>query len=180
MRDIAWRFGFSFIALVSVAILGSSLSCGVSNRFVERLSGQTPQAQIERFVAAIVDGDRQAAMALWLPPGTPDGDLETRRELVLDSLLLYGPRIEHRIIDVEWWRTCCEPGVIDDPREAGGAHVRVAIGGPDQPEAVYIFDVLVPGGYWGSAMGNPVRHWTIVDVYPEVEAPLTWPWVNYR
>jgi hypothetical protein len=77
---------------------------------------------------------------------------------------------------VEWWRTCCEPGSIDDSREAGAARILVAISGESKPRALYRFDVVVPGGYWGNATGYPVRQWTVVNVYPAGAAPLVWTW----
>ena len=178
MRDVAWRAGFTMAALAVLVLLGPSASCGLGNRLVERAWGQTPRAQIARYLDAIAEGDRHAALAHWSPAGSPNTALKARRESVTDELLAYGPRLEHRVLDIEWWRTCCEPGVIDDPHEAGGAHVRVAISGENRAETIYVFDILVPGGYWGGAMGNPVRHWAIVDLYPQGAAPLAWPWVT--
>jgi hypothetical protein len=64
--------------------------------------------------------------------------------------------------------------VIDDPAQAGGARIRVVIGGGHEPETTYTFDLLVPGGYWGDAAGNPLRDWEIVDVYAEGMRPLAW------
>jgi hypothetical protein len=93
-----------------------------------------------------------------------------------DELLALGPTLEYRILEVEWWRACCEPGVIDDPRNAGAARVWVAVNEQGSTEVVYVFDVLVPGGYWGEAMGNPVRQWAIVDIYHQGQEPLVWIW----
>ncbi len=174
MRDVAWRLGLTLTALTVLTILGPNFSCGTGNRLVERVTGQTPHAQIAAYMAAIASGDRQAALVVWTLLDPSNADLVARREAITDLLLAIGPQIEYRILDTEWWRTCCEPAVIQNPDEAGGASVRVAISGPSLPEAVHIFDVLVPGGYWGEAMGSPVRHWAIVDVYPEAEAPLAW------
>jgi hypothetical protein len=159
---------------MAVAILGSGAGHSPVGRLAERAQGQTPQALIERYLAQITEGNRQAALALWSPGGTPNTALEARRESVTDALLTSGPTLAHRILEAEWWRTCCEPDVIDDPNEAGGARIRVAISGRDQPETVYVFDLLVPGGYWGAAAGYPARQWAIRDVYPEGAAPLAW------
>lgn len=178
MRDLFWRTGLTAVALVALSILGSNLSCGVGNRLVELALGQTPQNKIGNYLGAIARGDRQAALDLWsrsTSPG-PTGDLQARREVVTDDLLAYGRRLEYTILEVEWWRTCCEPAVIDDPDQAGGARVRVAVSGKDLPGKVYRFDLVVPGGYWGDAAGNPARRWVLVDIYPDEEAPLAWPW----
>jgi hypothetical protein len=176
MRDVLWRLGLTLTALGTLIFLGPGVGCNLHNSLLEWIRGQTPQAQIGRYLAAIAKGERQAALALW-PAGTADdATMIARRESVTDQLLEYQPHLEYRILDLVWWRTCCEPAVIDDADQAGGAQVRVAVRGANRPETVYIFDLLVPGGYWGDAAGNPVRQWTIADVYPEGAAPLAWPW----
>lgn len=176
MRDIVWRVGLTLAALALLSILGLNVSCGAANQLLEQALGQTPQALIARYLTAIAAGDRQSALASWSPPEMPNAALLARRQATTDELLAYGPRLEYRVLDVVWWRTCCEPGVIDDADEAGGARVRIALTGRDRPEKVYVFDLLVPGGYWGAAAGYPVREWAIVDLYPEEAGPLAWPW----
>jgi len=175
MRDLTWRMGFTLMTLTALAVLGLNASCSPAHLFLEQALGRTPQDEIARYLAAITDGDRVAALASWPEPAAQRHDLLDRRTSVTDVLLARGPGLQHRVLDVTWWRTCCEPAVIDDPAQAGGARVRVAIGGGDAPEMIYIFDVLVPGGYWGDAAGNPVRDWAIVDVYPQGMGPLAWP-----
>jgi hypothetical protein len=175
MRDLFWRTGLTVAALAALAILEANLSCGVGNRLVEQVLGQTPQSRIGSYLDAIARGDRQAALDLWSQWNFPSGDLQARREAVTNDLLARGPRLEYRILQVEWWRTCCEPAVIDDPAQAGGARVRVAVSGADHPVRIYRFDLVVPGGYWGDAAGNPVRRWILVDIYPDEEVPLAWP-----
>lgn len=46
----------------------------------------------------------------------------------------------------------------------------------NQPGAIYVFDLSVPGGTWGAAMGRPVRDWAIVDLVPEGAWPLAGKW----
>ena len=175
MRDVTWRMGFTLTALLLLAVVGPSASCGGTHQLVERLLARTPQVQVERFLGAIARGDRQAALDLWWPQGASDEALEARREAMTDALLAYGADLKYQVLEIEWWRACCEPGIIDDPGQAGAARFRVALRSGDI-EAVYHFDVLVPGGYWGDAAGNPVRTWVLADVYPEGEAPLVWTW----
>ncbi len=176
MRDVVWRAGFTITLLMAVACLGPSLGCGSTNRLVEFVTGRTPQARVEGYLNAIARGNRNEALRLWTPEGTPNEALAARRDAVTDDLLALDPGLEYQVLDVEWWRTCCEPGVVDDPARAGGARLRVAIRGERRPEATYVFDVLVPGGYWAEAAGSPVREWAIVDVYPEGQSPLVWTW----
>jgi hypothetical protein len=176
MRDLIWRMGLTLLVLTILAFLGLNVSCNSANHLLEQALGRTPQAQIVDYLAAIAEGNRREALALWSLPGRSNAALATRRQSVTDVLLTYGPRLEHHVLDVVWWRTCCEPGVISDPNEAGGARVRVAVRGESQPERIYVFGLLVPGGYWGAAAGYPLREWTIVDIYPEDAAPLAWTW----
>jgi hypothetical protein len=168
--------GFTLTALVMLATVRPALSCDTAHYLLEQALGQTPEAQVRRYLAAISKEDRQQALSLWPGPATPNGALEARRASVTDELLGYGPELQYQVLDIVWWRTCCEPGVIDDPDEAGGANIRVAIRREGQPEVVYLFDVLVPGGYWGAAAGSSIRKWTLVDAYPEEANPLAWPW----
>ena len=174
MRDITWRMGFTLMTLTALAVLGLNASCSPAHHLLEQALGRTPQHQIADYLAAITRGDRPAALEHWPATASHNRDLMDRRDSVTGTLLTYGPSLEHRVLDTVWWRTCCEPAVIDDPAQAGGARVRVAIGGGHGPEATYIFDVLVPGGYWGDAAGNPLRDWEIVDVYAEGMHPLAW------
>ena len=172
MRDITWRMGFTLMTLAALAVLGLNASCSPAHHLLEQALGRTPQHQIAAYLAAIATGDQPAALELW--PASQDHDLLKRRDSMTDKLLARGPSLEHRVLDTIWWRTCCEPAVIDDPAQAGGARIRVVIGGGHEPETTYTFDLLVPGGYWGDAAGNPLRDWEIVDVYPEGMRPLAW------
>ena len=176
MLDVAWRLGATLAALAVLAFLGSNVSCSPDIYLADGAWGQAPQVQITSYLAAIAGGDRQEALALWAPAGECGASLQARRASVTDDLLAYGPDLEHRILDVEWWRTRGEPGAIDSPDEAGGARVRVAIGSRDRPEKVYRFDLLVSGSHPGEAADQLVRQWAIVDVYPEGAAPLAWAW----
>jgi hypothetical protein len=168
--------GLTLTTLVILGTLGPAVSFGTAQHLLEGALGQTPEAQVRRYLAAVSEGDRQAALFLWPSPTTPNSALDARRASVTDELLSFGPDLQYQTLDIVWWSTCCEPSVIDDPDKAGGANVRVAIHREGQPEAVYLFDVLVPGGYWGAAAGAPIRKWTLVDVYPEEASPLAWHW----
>lgn len=174
MRDLTWRMGLTAAALMALAVLGLNASCSPAYQLLEQALGQTPQHEIAGYLDAAARGERSAALAFWSEPAPDNSTLLQRREAVTDTLIALGPRSKHRVLDVTWWRTCCEPAVIDDPAQAGGARVRVAIGGGAEPEAIYIFDLLVPGGYWGDAAGNPLRNWAIVDIYAEGMHPLAW------
>lgn len=82
-----------------------------------------------------------------------------------------------RVLNVECWSNCCRRYVTDNPRSAGFGRLRVAVGGATGDEIIRVFDVWVTGGpYYGEMMGCPVRHWRIIDAYPEGEEPLYWKW----
>ena len=174
MRDITWRIGLTLLALAALAVLGLNASCSPAHHLLEQALGRTPQHQIAGYLAAIARGDRPGALELWPVAATHDGGLMGRRDSVTDALLAYGPSLDYQTLDTVWWRTCCEPAVIDDAAQAGGARVRVTVSSGQGSETTYIFDLLVPGGYWGDAAGNPLRDWVIVDVYAEGMQPLAW------
>ena len=175
MRDITWRMGLTLMTLAALAFLGLNASCSPAHHLLEEALGRTPRNQIAGYLSAVAKGDRSAALDRWLAPASQQGGLVDRRTSVTDTLLAYGPGLEYHILDTVWWRTCCEPAVIDDPAQAGGARVQVAIDDGHGPETIYTFDLLVSGGvYWGDAAGNPMREWEIVDVYPEGLRPLAW------
>ena len=174
MGDITWRMGLTLLALTALATLGLNASCSPAHQLLEQALGRTPQHQIAGYLSAVARRDRSAALELWLAPTSQQGGLADRRDSVTDTLLSHGRSLEYRVLDTTWWRTCCEPAVIDDPAQAGGARVRVIIGSGQGPETTYIFDLLGPGGYWGDAAGNPLRDWAIVDVYPDGMQPLAW------
>ncbi len=175
MRDITWRMGLTLMTLTALALLGLNASCSPAHYLLEQALGRTPHHEIERYLTAVASGDHLGALEFWQVSAPNALDLSDRRDSVTDTLLARGASLQYRVLDVTWWRTCCEPAVIDDPAQAGGARVRVAIGGGHDPETIYIFDLLVPPGvYWGDAAGNPLRDWEIVDVYPEGMRPLAW------
>jgi hypothetical protein len=88
------------------------------------------------------------------------------------ELIAAGTTADFAIADIEWWKTCCDPMVIGDPKGAGGARAKVLLRAADGSQLEYIFDVFhYEGSYWGTITGEP-RHWALFDVYPEGEKPL--------
>lgn len=182
MRDLLWRLGFTLAALAVLLLLGPGVSCNLDNRLVEGLRGPTPQSEIRQYLAAIAEGDRQAALGLWLAPDAAGSDLQARRAAMTEELLGYGARLDYRILDVEYLAPCCEPRASADPENAEAVRFRVAVSGEDRPETVYMFDVLVPSlvpgpaaaGQGEEAESQATGRWAIVDVYPQDADPLAW------
>jgi hypothetical protein len=184
MRDVLWRMSFTLAALAVLLLLGPGVSCNLDNRLLEGLRGPTPQSEIRHYLAAIAEGDRQAALALWLAPAPVGNELQARRTEMTEELLGYGPRLEYRVLDVEYLASCCNPDASVDPENAKVARFRVAISGEDRPETLYLFDIAVPdlasglrsGGKAREAAGQARERWAIVDVYPQDATPLAWIW----
>lgn len=163
---VAWNFG-----------IPSRIPCFI-NPLIEQVTGETPEAKVVAYLEATRQGDEVAAYNCWLPAADPPSpEYEARRQAVIETISALGADLSFRVLDVEWWSNCCEPCVIDDPRRAGFARLRVAVGGATGDEIIYVFDVWVTGGpYYGEMMGCPVRHWEIMDAYPDGEEPLYWKW----
>ena len=134
-----------------------------------------PEVQIDAFVQALLRGDAAAATELWEVTETwAERGMDDRRDAVISDLLQAEVDAGYRIDEVEWWRTCCEPGVTCDSRGAGGARITVQFMQDGEP-LTYIFDVFTrEQPYWGAAIGYPPREWVIRDVYPRGDTPLFW------
>ena len=174
------------IGVLAIACMATALGLVVffspaGNAAREGLMGETPEAKIAAYMRAVRRGDRATAVEAW-EPGAPTqlhhAALEQRREQVTDELLALKIS-EFTILEYEWWTTCCEPHVICDARNAGGARVQVQLLDDQGNPQSYVFDVFTrEQPYWGDAMGNPFRRWVIRDVYAAGEEPLYWRWVH--
>jgi hypothetical protein len=149
----------------------------------ERLRGETPEAKVSAYMRAILRGDEEAALGAWtlhereLPDGRGDA-LRERRDQVTRELVAAGLHPDFTIEQIEWWTTCCEPGVTGDIRNAGGARIHVRFLDSHGKPQGYVFDVFHRDeAYWGAAMGYQPRRWVLYDVYPSDEDPLYWRFV---
>ncbi len=146
----------------------------------ETLTGETPEARIATYVNAVRRGDERAALAAWELPTWEllEGHSEKlgeRRVRVTRELIAAGIRPSYHIVHVQWWRTCCEPGITPDSRSAGGARIDVQFADLNGEPLRYRFDLFTRGGaYWGAAMGYPPRAWVLRDLYPADQQPLFW------
>lgn len=171
------------IALVAFAFLPfrkSAAVLGPTNRLVERLIGETPQTKVSSYLELVASGAHEEALAqwpaLWAASDRLAPQYEVRRQSVTSQLEELRPELMPRVLNIEWWGTCCEPHLTTDSRDAGFARLWVEVSRADESRQ-YVFDVLVLGGpYLGEMQGYPVRHWQIVDVYPVGEEPLLWGW----
>jgi hypothetical protein len=158
------------LALVAVVAVTALAVFGYFNYDVRRsiavAQGDTAEARVERYLAAVSRGDERAALAAWgVDAGAYRDELEARRSEVTRALASQSPRA-YRIEHIEWWSMCCEPHIIASGRLATGARMTVGIGDAD-----YVFDVF--------AMeredvydGLPPHGWVLRDVYPSGAAPI--------
>ncbi len=149
----------------------------------EHMTGETPQAKVKAYMKATAQGDAEAVWRLWELPNLQNPEqlnaLSERRKQVTSEFLAAKLDPNFTILHVEWWRTCCEPNVSSDSRDAGGARMRVQFLDSKGLPFIYIFDVFVRDlPYWGDAEGYPLRQWVIRDVYPEGQEPFYWRFVS--
>jgi hypothetical protein len=174
-----------FIFLAGVGIGAGGLWLAIQNNtelryyLFERATAALPQSRIAVFAQAIVQGGKTKALKLWEVKDDPSSEkqiaLMKRRENVVSDLLSAKIDPEYMVLGIEWWTTCCEPGVTNDARNAGGARIRVQFMDKHGLPNLYIFDVFTrEQPYWGGAEGYPPRDWVIRDVYPFDQNPMYW------
>lgn len=167
-----WRFLVpALVSLLLVAVAATTIATR-DVRVREAIVGDTVEARVADYVSALSRNDVERAIAAWrLDDARPDAALAARRHDVTASLASLGVR-SHRIERIDWWRTCCEPGLTDDPANAGLARVTVEVWTNARYER-YVFDVLArTTAYWGDAAGNPPHEWTLRDVYRLGDKPM--------
>lgn len=131
------------------------------------------ESRVVEYLHATARGDESGALGFWQTCCPAPPALEARRVALTRELAAAGAGRQFRIEFIEWWRTCCEPGIIDDPRNAGRARVFVSTEDRSGAKHELVFEVLTKGGaYWGDAAGNPRHDWTLREVYRRGEQSL--------
>jgi hypothetical protein len=178
VRAIVAALTFLAIGAVGLTVLdGWRPAGGDGVPWIEFLLHEEPQARVDDYLRALSARDRDKALALWEIPdrGAPDalGALRDRRQEVTDALLAVASG-SHRVIDVQWWSTCCEPHLVPDKGNASIARIRIAIDGATEQR--YTFDVRAAAPD-RSLLDEVARRWSIADVYAVGEQPLVLRWV---
>jgi hypothetical protein len=133
----------------------------------------SPERQVARYLAATSSGNEKDALDAW-PAFTggfhPTAGLLARRADVTHELATARVGGSYRVMSTEWWRTCCEPGQIQDPGNAGLARVHVVATDSAGREHPLVFQVFVKEIVWhGDAAGESVKDWKLYEVYREAE-----------
>lgn len=177
--------GVAVLAFLFLTALGIGPAAAARADLVETVTNERPEARVAAYLRATAAGDEAAARSVWeVPDWLARQDvgprMAERRAAVTRELASLRLEWNGNPVGIQWWRTCCEPGVIANPREAGFARVYVSLSRPeDQRVWLYVLDVVTRGGaYWGGAMGYQPREWMLVDVYPASEQPLYWTWAS--
>ncbi len=154
---------------------------GVFNSYIENILNETPEAKVNEYLNAISQGDKASALNLWKISENQNydvkklNDLKERKEKNTQELMNNKMGNNFTIENIELWRTCCIPGIINDYKEAGGARLKIKLISENKAELHYTFDVFTrETTYLGDAAGYPVRNWVIRDIYAEGDSPLFW------
>jgi hypothetical protein len=141
-----------------------------------------PQPLVARYLRATASGDERAALEVWALYERSVGQgnaIAERRTSTTADLARRRAGARYAITSIEWWRTCCEPGRIDDPHNAGLARVHVTTSDAAGTEHRLIFEVWAKDlVYWGDAAGSPRHEWTLYEVHREDE-PCVFPNPTY-
>ena len=134
----------------------------------------TPERQVDAYLAATGAGDEARALDTWavLTGGLhPLPALLARRTALTHELAAARVGTTHAVRSIDWWRTCCEPGPIDNAGNAGLARVHVTATDASGTAHELVFEVFVRKlAWWGDAGGERVRDWTLYEVHRESEA----------
>jgi hypothetical protein len=164
------------LALAALAVVVGALWLGL-----QIANAQTPEQAVARYMDRVLGQDEQGAYRAWTPPGGEQlpakvNALGQRRDQVTHDLVLSRPSA-YRVLGLELWRTCCEPGIAEKPEWAGLVRVKVALDYPDGARE-FFFDVRKePQCCMDDPFDFRPRYWTLRDVYPPTKLPIELPWV---
>jgi hypothetical protein len=157
--------------LVAVAVLVAAAAVLWTLVVAPRLD--TPERQVASYLAATSSGKEQDALDAWptfVGGAHPRPALLVRRSELTRELTSLRVGTSYRVTSTDWWRTCCEPGRIDDPGNAGLARLHVSAIDAGGTEHKLVFEVFVKSiTWWGDAAGETVKEWKLYEVHAENE-----------
>jgi len=159
---------------VVVAVVGVAIASLAAWALVVRPALDTPERRVATYFAATSSGNESTALDAWVPyPGTVliSTELRARRTDLTRELTILRVGRTYAIRSVDWWRTCCEPGLLDGEKNAGLARMHVVATDQAGTEHRLVFEVWVKKlTWWGDAAGETVKDWTLYEVHREGEA----------
>ena len=159
---------------IVIAVVGVVIASLAAWAFVVRPALDTPERRVATYLSATSSGNESAALDSWVPyPGTVliSDELRARRTDLTHELTASHVGRTYAIRSVDWWRTCCEPGLINDERNAGLARMHVVAADQAGNEQRLVFEVWVKKlTWWGDAAGETVKDWTLYEVHREGES----------
>lgn len=133
----------------------------------------SPERQVARYLAATSSGNEEDALDAWptfVGGFHPRQALLVRRTEITHELTSLRVGGSYRVMSIDWWRTCCEPGPIADPANAGLARMHVIATDAAGHEHPLVFQVFVKAIAWqGDAGGETVKEWKLYEVHREAE-----------
>lgn len=164
------------------AVIAAALAASGAIAFLGWSYANAPERRVDAFLAATRSGDEAAALEAW-PLFTggahPRAELVQRRLDLTRALVALRVGASHRVVSIEWWRTCCEPGPIEDAGNAGLARIGVVATDRDGREHRLVLRVFVKQlTWWGDAAGERFREWRLYEVHREDE-PCVFPSTAY-
>lgn len=126
-----------------------------------------PETRVASFLEATARGDESAALSTWQlwPCCIERPALEARRTGLTKELADLGVGIKHRILFTEWWSSCCEPRIVDDPAHAGRARIFVSATDKSGREHELVFEVVAEKRISLSGPGHDLGPWVLREVH---------------
>lgn len=163
-------------------VIAAALAASGAIAFLGWSYANAPERRVDAFLAATRSGDEAGALDAWAlfsGGAHPRAALAERRVQLTRALADRSVGVSHRVTSIEWWRTCCEPGRIEDPRNAGLARIAVVATDRDGHEHHLVFRVFVKQLTWsGEAAGERFKEWQLYEVHRKDE-PCLFPSAAY-
>jgi hypothetical protein len=157
----------------AVAVVALGIASLAAWAFVIRPALDTPERRVAAYLGATSSGNEGLALEEWVPyPRTVSfsDELRARRTVLTHELSTLRVGATYGVRSVEWWRTCCEPGLVDGERNAGLARMHVIATDQTGNQHRLVFEVWVKTlTWWGDAAGETVKDWTLYEVHREGE-----------
>lgn len=152
------------LAIVAAIAIGLALTALVVRPL------DTPERRVEAYLSATRTGDDARALGAWVVFSRmrDPAPLLARRNDLTHELASARVGQTYTVRRTEWWRTCCEPGPIDSPRNAGLARMHVTATDASGRTYELVFEIFVRDiTWWGDAGSPSTRDWTLYEVHRE-------------